>query len=81
MIDALFVETLKRLPTFCPIATALTQGRYTWRHNSVLTSIIKLVQPILKDGMTLFSDMPGYQAPYGGTIPPQVLVKAGHRYF
>ena len=42
----------------------------------MLTSIIKLVQPILKDGMTLFSDMPGYQAPHGGTIPPHVLTTA-----
>ena len=24
--------------------------------------------------MTLFSDMPGFQAPHGGTIPPHVLV-------
>ena len=56
----------------CP--TALTQGRYTWRHNSVLSSLIKLVQPLLKEGMILFSDMPGYQAPHGGTVPPHVLV-------
>ena len=68
------IETLAHILSNC--ATALTQGRYTWRHNSVLTSIIKLVQPILKDGMTLFSDMPGYQAPHGGTIPPHVLVTA-----
>ena len=26
--------------------------------------------------MVLFSDMPGYQAPHGGTIPPHVLVTA-----
>ena len=26
--------------------------------------------------MTLFSDMPGYQAPHGGTIPPHILVTA-----
>ena len=57
-------------------STALTQGRYTWRHNSVLTSIIDLVKPHLKDGLILYSDMPGYQAPHGGTIPPHVLVTA-----
>ena len=56
--------------------TALTQGRFTWHHNSVLSSLINLVRPFLKDGMTLYSDMPGFQAPNGGTIPPHVLVTA-----
>ena len=46
------------------------------RHNSVLCSIIKLIRPHLKNGMSLFSDMPGYQAPHGGTIPPHVLATA-----
>ena len=26
--------------------------------------------------MVLFSDMPGYQAPHGGTVPPHILVTA-----
>ena len=26
--------------------------------------------------MTLCSDMPGYQAPHGGTVPPHMLVIA-----
>ena len=68
------IGTLAHILSNCP--SALTQGRYTWRHNSVLTSIIKLVQPYLKEGMTLYSDMPGYQAPHGGTIPPHILVTA-----
>ena len=29
--------------------------------------------PPLKSGFVLFSDMPGYQAPHGGTIPPHIL--------
>ena len=57
-------------------STSLNQGRYTWRHNSVLTSLINLIRPHLKEGMTLFSDMPGYQAPHGGTIPPHIHVTA-----
>ena len=68
------IETLAHILSNCSIA--LTQGRYTWRHNSVLTSIIDLVKPHLKDGLILYSDMPGYQAPHGGTIPPHVLVTA-----
>ena len=68
------IETLAHILSNC--TTALTQGRFTWRHNSVLRSIIELVQPNLKEGMTLFSDMAGFQAPHGGTIPPHILVTA-----
>ena len=67
-------ETLAHILSNC--STALTQGRYTWRHNSVLNSIIDLIQPCLKAGMILYADMPGFQAPHGGTIPPHVLVTA-----
>ena len=66
------VGTLAHVLSNC--STALNQGRYTWRHNSVLSSFIDLIRPHLKDGMTLFSDMPGFQAPHGGTVPPHVLV-------
>ena len=66
------IETLAHILSNC--STALTQGRFTWRHNSVLCSIINLIQPYLRDGMRLFSDMPGYQAPHGGTVPPHILV-------
>ena len=66
------IETLAHILSNC--STALNQGRLTWRHNSVLSSIINLIRPHLKPGMTLYSDMPGYQAPHGGTIPPHILV-------
>ena len=68
------IETLAHILSNC--TTALTQGRLTWRHNSVLCSIIKVIQPILKDGMRLFADVPGHQAPHGGTIPPHILTTA-----
>ena len=67
-------ETLAHILSNCN--TALTQGRYTWRHNSVLNSIIDLIQPHLKPGTTLYADLAGFQAPHGGTIPPHVLVTA-----
>ena len=67
-------ETLAHILSNC--SSALNQGRFTWRHNSVLCSIIDLIRPHLKDGMRLYSDMPGYQAPHGGTIPPHILVTA-----
>ena len=53
---------------------ALEQGRFTWRNNSVLSSMIDLFRPKLIDGFVLFSDLPGMQAAHGGTIPPHVLV-------
>ena len=68
------VETLAHILSNC--ATALTQGRFTWRHNSVLRSIIEFVQPHLKEGLILYSDLAGFQAPHGGTIPPHVLATA-----
>ena len=68
------IETLAHISSNC--SSALNQGRFTWRHNSVLCSIIDLIRPHLKDGMRLYSDMPGYQAPHGGTIPPHILVTA-----
>ena len=66
------IETLAHVLSNC--STALTQGRYTWRHNSVLSSFINLVRPHMKEGMVLYSDMPGFQAPHGGTVPPHILV-------
>ena len=68
------IETLAHVLSNC--STALTQGRLTWRHNSVLSSILRLIQPHLKNGMVLYSDMPGHQAPHGGTIPPHILPTA-----
>ena len=66
------VETLAHIFSNC--SSALNQGRLTWRHNSVLSSMIEVIRPHLKPGLTLYSDMPGYQAPHGGTIPPHILV-------
>ena len=68
------IQTLAHVLSNC--STALTQGRFTWRHNSVLSSIIKLIRPFLKNGLVLYADMPGQQAPHGGTIPPHVLTTA-----
>ena len=65
-------QTLLHVLSNCRVA--LDQGRYTWRHNSVLATIIRLIRPLLANGFELFSDLPGYMAPGGGSIPPNVLV-------
>ena len=66
------IQTLLHVLSNC--STALDQGRYTWRHNSVLTTLIELIRPVLIEGFSLYSDLPGLQAPHGGVIPPDILV-------
>ena len=65
-------QTLLHVLSHCQIA--LDQGRFTWRHNSVLSNIIGLIRPCLSPGMQLFSDLPGFLAPSGGSIPPHIIV-------
>ena len=55
---------------------ALDQGRYTWRHDSVLSSITNAVRGCLAEGFSVYADLPGFFAPHGGTIPPDILVTA-----
>ena len=66
------IQTLAHVLSICN--TALDQGRFTWRHDSVLSTIISIVRPHLIAGRQLFSDLSGHQAPHGGTIPPHILV-------
>ena len=65
-------QTLSHVLSYCN--AALEQGRYTWRHNSVLRTIFNFISPSLKDGFELFADLEGFGAGNGGTIPPDVLV-------
>ena len=57
------IQTLAHVLSNCNVA--LEQGRFTWRHDSVLSTIINIVRPKLIAGKQLFSDMPGHQAPHG----------------
>ena len=66
------IQTLLHVLSNCPVS--LDQGRYTWRHDSVLLSIVSAVRGNLRAGFELFSDLPGFQAPHGGVIPPHILV-------
>ena len=66
------IQTLAHVLSNC--AVFLDQGRFTWRHDSILMSIIDIVRPKLRAGFVLFSDRPGLQAPHGGTIPPHIIV-------
>ena len=66
------VQTLAHILSNC--TTALDQGRFTWRHDSVLKTIVTFVHSKTRPGLSLFSDLRGFQSPHGGVIPPHILV-------
>ena len=66
------IQTLAHILSNCTVA--LDQGRFTWRHDSVLKSIVSFVNSKLRPGFSLSSDLVGFQAATGGVIPPHVLV-------
>ena len=61
-------QTTNHVLSACPVA--LEQKRYTWRHDSVLSYIVNIVDP----KFTVYSDIPGHTAPGGGSIPPELCV-------
>ena len=53
--------------------TALTQGRYTWRHDNILRYICNSIN---KEKFSVFSDIPDFQSENGGTIPSYLTITA-----
>ena len=49
----------------------LKTDRYTWRHNNLINFIVNNVD---KSSFKVYSDLPGWEAPGGGTIPPELCV-------
>jgi hypothetical protein len=39
---------------------AVSEGRYTWRHNAVLNLLLTLIKPRLNASSKLYADVPGY---------------------
>ncbi len=67
-------ETLLHVLNGCPIM--LDQGRYTYRHNNILSVILKALVNMYSDtseSYKIYSDIEGRHALGGGTIPPDVL--------
>ena len=60
----------------CP--TALNQGRYTWRHDSVLRSFVKSLTSYLLSSEKLYADLPGKRASNNppATLPLNLSVSA-----
>ena len=54
--------------TGCPVA--IDQGRYTWRHDSVLQVLVHRLQQHLPDSFKLYADLPGYLA---SVCPPSTI--------
>ena len=51
----------------------LIRGRYTWRHDSILSHIVLTISKLIpKEKFTIYADIPGYKT-NGGTIPPNIL--------
>ena len=63
--------TLEHILNFCSVS--LNQGRYTWRHNSVLNHITNMILQNNPSTLEVFSDISGYDI-NAGTIPSDVLV-------
>ena len=63
--------TLEHILNFCSVS--LTQGRFTWRHNSVLNYMSNTIQQNKPSNVEVFCDITG-QDINGGTIPPDILV-------
>ena len=58
----------------CPVS--LNQGRYTWRHDSVLQKIVDHIKFHLDSEGVLYADLPNLRASDNppATIPPEILV-------
>ena len=69
-------ETLLHVLPGCKVH--LNQGRFTWRHDSVLNSPTTSLKAI--NGSSLYADMPGFHSPSiitGDELPPDSLLKTG----
>ena len=67
-------RTLAHITNFCPVA--LQQGRYTWRHDSVLQQITSIVKSLATKDTEVYADLEGLQI-NGTTIPADILISSG----
>jgi hypothetical protein len=67
--------TLAHIINFCPVS--LTQGRMTWRHESVLNHLVSQIKPVAPKGVEIYSDLAG-QMCNNAVIPCDILVCNGY---
>ena len=69
-------ETLHHIVSNC--ATAAKENRYTWRHNSVIYTIMAHLSALTSNGYSLYADIEGYSNPaslFNAIRPDIVLIK------
>jgi hypothetical protein len=66
--------TLAHITNICTVA--LNQGRFTWRHDSVLHYLTKVVKSFTAESTEVFADLPKFRI-NGTTIPADILVTGG----
>ena len=66
------VCNVKHVLSCCSVA--LSDGRYTWRHNLVLEELVKFLKAFNPSG-SVFADLPGHRAceSPAATIPPKII--------
>ena len=64
-------SNLEHILNWCP--KALKEGRFTWRHNSVLSYLATELLKFNPQNIQILADLPGFWL-NGGTIPPDILV-------
>jgi hypothetical protein len=62
-------QTTNHVLNCCSIA--LNTGRFTWRHDTLLSYIVASVDT---SRFRVYSDLPGHQAAGGGSIPPEICI-------
>ena len=66
--------TLFHIVNFCPVW--LQQGRFTWKHDSVLQHITKTIKNLSTPNTDVYADLDGWRT-NAGTIPVDILVSSG----
>ena len=72
-------ETLLHVVAGCK--TYLEQGRYTWRHNSILNFLATSLKAVNES--TIYADIPGFLSPSiitGKNLRPDLLLKTNNNY-
>jgi hypothetical protein len=66
--------TLAHITNMCTVA--LNQGRFTWRHDSVLHYFTTTIKSVTTNNTEVFADLQNFRI-NGGTIPSDILVSVG----
>jgi hypothetical protein len=66
--------TLAHITNICPVA--LRQGRFTWRHDSILQHISLTLKGLVTNNIEIYADLPGLQV-NGTTLPADIIVSSG----